>query len=115
MNASAQSDHDATNIAAALNRLWDRFVPEMRNRVNVLQAAADASERGDLTPEQREAAHAAAHKLAGTLGTFNLPRGTDLARKFEMLTADDAILTPQLAGNLLSIAAELQRIIDSRK
>ena len=34
---------------------------------------------------QREAAHAAAHKLAGTLGTFNLARGTELAREFELL------------------------------
>ena len=76
-------------MAAALARLWTRFLPEIENRVGLLETAAAALSVGTLTAEQREAAHDAAHKLAGTLGTFGLHRGTDLARQVELYFAGE--------------------------
>jgi len=72
------------SIADALNRLWIRFLPEIEDRIAIIDTAAKALANGVLTNEEREAAHSAAHKLSGTLGTFGLNHGTELARKAEL-------------------------------
>ncbi len=72
-------------MAEALARLWTKFLPEIEQRVALLEAAAQTLATGALTQQQREAAHAAAHKLAGSLGTFGLHRGTEIARQAEHL------------------------------
>jgi HPt (histidine-containing phosphotransfer) domain-containing protein len=105
----------APDLAAALDLLWTRFLPEIRNRVELLETAAGACAANQLSAAQREAAHAAAHKLAGTLGTFNLARGTDLAREFEMLSSGEDATDSATAHRMVSIAAELRTIVDSRK
>lgn len=105
----------APDLSAALNQLWVRFLPEIRSRVDILEAAAAASTAGQLTGEQREAANSSAHKLAGTLGTFSLARGTELARVFEALSAQEDTCSSANAERLLAIAAEIRAIVDSRK
>lgn len=76
----------------ALGKLWSTFLPLLMERVSTLQAATDASTQGEVSGEQMAAAKAAAHNLAGTLGTFGLKNGTDLAREAEqMLSADSGI------------------------
>jgi HPt (histidine-containing phosphotransfer) domain-containing protein len=121
MNTCAQpgrsDDSDpsaASNLSAAIDRLWIRFLPEIRERVGVLDAAAATCAASQLTDQQREAAHAAAHKLAGTLGTFNLARGTELARELELVFARNDNPGPAIAGRLAAIANELRALIDSR-
>ena len=105
----------ATNagMTEALARLWTKFLPEITQRVAVLEAAVQAMRAGALLDELREDAHQAAHKLAGTLGTFGLHHGTELARQAELVLEGDA----PLAGNseLTAWIAELRALIDSRK
>jgi hypothetical protein len=122
MQAAPQPDSDATtgppapcDLAAALDRLWTRFLPDILERANILSAAVSACATVPLTAEQRNAAHAAAHKLAGTLGTFSLARGTELAREFELAFAGNVDPDPVLTRHLQTIASELRAIIDSRK
>jgi HPt (histidine-containing phosphotransfer) domain-containing protein len=100
------------DLAAAIDRLWARFLPEMRERVSILSSAAQSLAAGALTPDEQEAAHATAHKLSGTLGTFNLPRGTELARELELAFA--AAPDPASASRLAALAAELRTLIESR-
>jgi HPt (histidine-containing phosphotransfer) domain-containing protein len=100
-------------LAAALEQLWARFLPETRDRVSIVEAAVESLVAGSLTPDQLNAAHAAAHKLSGTLGTFSLPRGTDLARELELAFA--AAPEPASAPRLASLAAELRSLIEARK
>jgi HPt (histidine-containing phosphotransfer) domain-containing protein len=101
------------DFAAALERLWARFQPEIRNRVAVLESAARSLSGHALTTEQQLAAHTAAHKLAGVLGTFNLERGTELARELELLYA--AAPDPSSAPRLASLAEEIRFLVESRK
>jgi HPt (histidine-containing phosphotransfer) domain-containing protein len=116
MKTDAQPGQNASsNLAAALDLLWVRFLPEIRERVAILEAAATACAANQLSTEQREAANSAAHKLAGTLGTFSLARGTELAREFELLSSREDTPSPDLAGRFGSIAAELRIVVDSRK
>lgn len=121
MSPSDQSDHDPSarpntpEIAAILDQMWARFLPDIRQRADVLEMSAAAHTGGGMTDAQRLAAHSAAHKLAGTLGTFNLMHGTVLAREFELATAHPLQPDPELSRRLQSIAAELRTIIDSRR
>jgi HPt (histidine-containing phosphotransfer) domain-containing protein len=103
------------SLAAALDALWARFEPEMLERVATLEAAAEAFKAGRISPAQHEAAHAAAHKLAGSLGIFGLTQGTLLARELESLYSRESGLEAAMAAQLTGIAAELRVIIESRK
>lgn len=105
----------STNPAAisdALARLWARFLPEIATRIDVVAAAASAMAADALTAEVREKAHEAAHKLAGSLGTFGLQHGTDLARRAELALAEDPISVS--AAELAAWVAELRAMVRSR-
>lgn len=109
---------DATiqpSLTEALNRLWERFLPEFRERLNLLEPAAVELTENRLPPEVRNAAHSAAHKLAGVLGTFNLNEGTELARALEQIYAVDGDLEPTPRADVVEITAKLRGLIEGRK
>jgi HPt (histidine-containing phosphotransfer) domain-containing protein len=101
-------------IREALNRLWAQFLPQIEERVATLERAAKADAEGTLSPELCEQAGAAAHKLAGTLGTFGLEAGTELAREAEVLLGRGVAAT-QTNGGLEALAAELRATLARRK
>ena len=103
---------EAPELKAALDRLWKQFLPQMEERVAVLEAAGTALTAGRLSENQREAAQSAAHKLAGVLGTFGMTKGTILAREAEMLCSGDA--DPASAAQLTEIAAQLRSLVAGR-
>jgi HPt (histidine-containing phosphotransfer) domain-containing protein len=103
-----------SQIAEAMNRLWAQFLPQIEERVATLEAAASAVSQGALTPALREQAAAAAHKLAGTLGTFGLSQGTELAREAEQFYTSDPP-PPQLHGHPARLASELRSVLAARK
>ena len=102
-------------MAEALDRLWAQFLPQMEERVGILEAASSALGAGTLSIGQRSEANSAAHNLAGVLGTFGLTKGTVLARELEMVYSRQNDPDRDLAGRLGSIATELRAIIASRK
>jgi len=100
------------HIAEALNRLWTRFLPEIEHRLALVESASGAASAGALDSATRQAAHEAAHKLAGSLGTFGLQRGTELARQIEHILDEEV---PSSAANDLKLwTAELRSLIQSR-
>ena len=113
LNEDTNQTH-AHNLTQALNQLWTRFLPEIRERADILESAARACTAGCMTEELRASANTAAHKLAGTLGTFNLAHGTELAREFEQASASEQSCKAAGAERLSAIAAEIRTIIDAR-
>lgn len=109
------SSPDPSALAAALGNLWTKFLPEMTARLSILESAAASLTAASLTPAQQESAAAAAHKLAGVLGTFGLAQGTALARELENLYSAPAAPTPPHSAHILSITKELRSVIASRK
>jgi HPt (histidine-containing phosphotransfer) domain-containing protein len=111
-----------TALEQALDRLWVRFLPQIEERVTILESAAFAAGQlsanllspSRLSIDQRKAASAAAHQLAGTLGTFGLTQGTVLARELEAVYSRECGPDPALAPRLTEIAAELRALIESR-
>lgn len=101
-------------LAAALDRLWARFLPEIEERLAALDSAAAATAAGNLAPEQQQAAQAAAHKLAGILGSFGLADATAPAREIEQLFAGESAPTQEQGVQLVSLAGALRSLVGSR-
>jgi len=81
-NPAAQPrDPEATRKLLAA--LWERSLPMMQERLAQLERAVASVRAGTLTPEQRREAIETAHKLAGSLGMFGYPDGTEFARHIE--------------------------------
>jgi HPt (histidine-containing phosphotransfer) domain-containing protein len=101
MDPKLTPEESAKRMLAAL---WERNLPVLRDRLAELDAAADAAASGKLTTELREDASSTAHKLAGSLGMFGYPRGTEFARKIEVLLSEpgptDALTLRELASSL---------------
>jgi HPt (histidine-containing phosphotransfer) domain-containing protein len=101
MNPKLTPEESAKKMLAAL---WERNLPMLRDRLAQLDAAADAAATGKLTPELRHDASSTAHKLAGSLGMFGYQRGTEFARKMEVLLNEpgpaDALSLRELADSL---------------
>jgi HPt (histidine-containing phosphotransfer) domain-containing protein len=102
----------AASMADGLARLWIKFQPEIEKRMALIETAVSALDSQTLTPQEREEAHAAAHKLAGILGTFGLHRGTDLARQAELLLVPS--VTQAQSPELAACVDELRQLIANR-
>lgn len=102
------------SLAAALDGIWQRHLPEIEERLAALELAAAATAAGTLTAEQRQAAHSAAHKLAGVLGSFGLAEGTAPARETELHYAAKSVAEPEDGSRLAGMAAALRSLVESR-
>ena len=71
-------------LRAKLSELWQSKRSLLLDRVATLQNAINS-----LPDLEQESAVAAAHNLAGVLGSFGLKRGTEIARKFELAFAEN--------------------------
>ena len=87
-----------------ITALWERSVPLITERLESLDVACTAAMAGRLSPLMRRGAADTAHKLAGSLGMFGYPRGTEIAREIEHLLesegAADAVLLRELVMEL---------------
>jgi HPt (histidine-containing phosphotransfer) domain-containing protein len=103
------------DLAAALDQLWTKYLPQMVERVAILESAGAALAAGALSLAQRTEASAAAHKLAGAVGSFGLAQGTVLAQEAEIFYSGKAESGPDSAARLKTIAAQLRAIVECRK
>jgi len=106
---------DQSALAEAMNRLWAQFRPQIEERIAILESAAVALSQGALSAAQCEEACAAAHNLAGVLGTFGLEEGTVRAREAEAFYANGHALAVPRTGQPTAIAADLRAILSTRK
>lgn len=105
----------ASQMSEAMNRLWEKFLPQMEERVSTLEnAAARLAAANALSADEQSRAGAEAHKLAGVLGTFGLKEGTELAREAEVLYSGELQTDPEKSSRLRVIAEELKAMIAGR-
>jgi HPt (histidine-containing phosphotransfer) domain-containing protein len=91
-----------------ISALWERSVPLITERLAILDRASQAALHDGLTPGLRDDASDTAHKLAGSLGMFGYPRGTEIARELELLLeADDAVDPVTLRQLVTALRASL--------
>jgi HPt (histidine-containing phosphotransfer) domain-containing protein len=77
-------------------------------RIGNLEQTAGALAAGSLAPSKVEQARGEAHKLVGSLGTFGLPRGSEIAREVEQ-ELERGGRNPELLADLLAqLRAEVE-------
>lgn len=97
-------------MTALIARVWLSSQAALRERLDAIDAAGAALLAGSLDDERRAAARVGAHKLRGSLGTFGLPEGSELAAELEdMLRAPGA--PPVL--RLSELAEQLRAIVNT--
>jgi HPt (histidine-containing phosphotransfer) domain-containing protein len=97
-----------------LATLWARSRQTISERVEVLRAAHRNLRTNPADKNARRAGADAAHKLAGILGTFGLPDGTNLARRVELLLESSALLRPFDLEGLQQTIDQLQQMIEAK-
>jgi HPt (histidine-containing phosphotransfer) domain-containing protein len=90
----------AAETAALIAELWQRHLPTLRERLDVLDRIAASSGEGSMSEQQREEGIAISHKLAGSLGMYGYQRGTEIASELEQLLRSNP--TPQPDITLLT-------------
>jgi HPt (histidine-containing phosphotransfer) domain-containing protein len=99
-------------LQSMISALWDRSRHTVVERAALLQTAGDLLAHNRLDEATQLNAVDSAHKLAGVLGTFGLPRGTDLAREAEVLFGKSPKPGKMEIERLQVLLAELTHLID---
>ncbi len=99
-------------LQVMLSGLWERSRHTVAERAALLQTAGELWNQNQLDPATQRRAVDSAHKLAGVLGTFGLPRGTDLAREAECLFGQDTPPGRTEIERLQVLLAELTKLIE---
>lgn len=104
----------AAQLASKLNELWRASRPVILERIAVLHAthAALAADLADT--EARREGREAAHKLAGVLGTFGIPRGSQIASAIEAVLLRESPLNADDLSALAAQIAELDALIAAK-
>ena len=99
-------------LQSMISALWDRSRHTVVERAALLRTAGDLLAHNRLDEATQMNAVDSAHKLAGVLGTFGLPRGTDLAREAEVLFGQSTKPGKMEIERLQVLLAELTHLID---
>jgi len=99
----------ADKVNKKLDALWRKYLPTIRARLDSIKGALDAMERGDLNDQVRESAARDAHKLAGSLGTFGILNGSEVAQRLERLLLDQRTAFAELARLFTSLKQEIEK------
>lgn len=106
-----EEDEDLREVLA---ELWSRYRPSIIGQVEVLEEAVHELGQGRLSDPARRHAEGEAHKLAGSLGSFGFPHGTDLARELELTLASPGGPAVSEAPHLAERVSALRRELDSQ-
>ena len=100
-------------VKQRLEELWRSHLPLTLSRVEVLQQAIEALPTG-LPNELRIRARDEAHKLAGSLGTFDLTSASDCAARIERLFLQECAITPEQIATIEEDFRHLKSAIEKR-
>jgi diguanylate cyclase (GGDEF)-like protein len=110
------SNEAGADIDAALRTIWSRHRDGVLEQVTLLERAAVALERDELGESLGGEARAAAHRLAGSLGTFGLRTASERARRAEQLL--EGVVEPggrpgaALAQLVAAVRCEVEETVD---
>jgi HPt (histidine-containing phosphotransfer) domain-containing protein len=98
-------------LQSLLASLWDRSRQTVTERIETLQQAKSLAAANQLDEPARLRAVDSAHKLAGVLGTFGLPHGTELAREAEEVFGQQAAIGPAQLERLGALLDDLATMV----
>jgi HPt (histidine-containing phosphotransfer) domain-containing protein len=89
-----------------LAQLWQKNLPTIRERLDLLDRFGSAAVSGTLDEPTRIEALNIAHKLAGSLGMYGYQQGTEVASKMERILKYP---TPETLVTFRALAADLRK------
>lgn len=103
----------AERARAAMLRIWEQARPSLLGEIDDIDKATSALIEGRLDEDLRAAGERAAHKLAGSAGTFGFHRASEVASDLEVLLASGTDIDPGSGRRAAGRAAELRRELDA--
>lgn len=97
---------EEAKINAVLSNLWERNLPMLQRRLDILDQAAAAAASGALPQTSQAEALEVAHNLSGSLGMFGYQRGTEIARQIEQILKAP---TPATLTQLAALTRDLRQ------
>lgn len=97
-----------------LATLWSRSRETIGERLDILRTTHRVLRANPADKSARRAGADAAHKLAGILGTFGLPEGTNLARHVEVMLESAAPIRPFDLESLQRAIDQLHQMIEAK-
>ncbi|MGD0445225.1 MAG: Hpt domain-containing protein [Edaphobacter sp.] len=95
-----------SEIDTVLTQLWQKNLPTIRERLDLLDKFGSIAASGKLDEPSRIEALNIAHKLAGSLGMYGYQQGTEVASKMEHILKSP---TPETFLTLRTLAADLRK------
>jgi diguanylate cyclase (GGDEF)-like protein len=92
--------------------IWERFKPQYKNRITVLESAIKALVAGTLTPVSGQQAKAEAHLLVGSLASFGLTEASDLCREIEQIFRSEVKFSREQVGYLEQLVVALRQEVE---
>ena len=89
--------------------VWQRVKHKLESRVEAIARATDAVLKDTLKDELRQQAITAAHKLAGSLGMFDLDEGSRLAKEIQQILECSPPFNPQQKQRLSELFQAIQQ------
>ena len=89
--------------------VWQRVKHKLESRVEAIARATDAVLNNTLEDELRQQGIAAAHKLAGSLGMFDLDEGSRLAKEIQQILECCPPFNPQQKQHLSELFQAIQQ------
>ena len=105
VNAKTNEQIDA-KIDNVLAQLWQKNLPTVRERLDLLDKFGAAASSGKLDEPTRIEALSIAHKLAGSLGMYGYQQGTEVASKMEGIFKSP---TPEKLLTLRALSLDLRK------
>lgn len=93
----------------SVNRVIEQFRDSFAQQVAVLVQANAALLAGNFSEELHQTAKQEAHKLAGAMGTFGYPQGSQIARKIEHLLLENRQLADKEIIQFSQLVKALQQ------
>jgi diguanylate cyclase (GGDEF)-like protein len=108
---ASQPSQQATQTLIAT--IWTKTRATTFDRLLMLEKAATALSQGCLDRDLRQKAEQAAHKLLGTLGSFGIQEGSDLARQLESLFEGSNPLKQSEILQVQQLVAALRQVLEA--
>ncbi len=102
-------------VMADIARSWLNFKEKLSQQFELFEQIITDLSAGTLDRERWQQAEANAHRLIGSLGTFGLSQGSEVARQIEQLLQSEIVSNQRAALQLAEWVTLLRQIVERRK
>jgi diguanylate cyclase (GGDEF)-like protein len=100
-------------VLAVVQQMWGNFKESLGSQMTLFEQAIAQISTGTLDGELHSKAQAQAHRLIGSLGSFGLPKGSEVARQIEQLLRLDS-LGQNEARQLEELVRQLKQAVENK-